>query len=418
MEEWLGGVNADEVRGLGVALGVGLLIGIERERRRVPEAAQHSAAGVRSFTLAALCGGTAVLLGEPMLYVVTIAFGALLAVAYVRTSANDPGLTSEVALLATLLLGGLAMQRPALAAGLGVLVALLLAARDRIHRLSRELISDGELRDGLLLAAAALIVLPLLPDRAIDPLGVFNPARIWWLVVLIMAVGAVGHVVLRAVGGRRGLPIAGFFAGFVSSTAAVAGFGERVRNQPALLRGAVGAALSANLGSLLLFLPVIGTVSVMALELLRWPLLAAGLVLLVGALAGLHGATDAEEPPAAARRMFRFRHALALAALIGGVAAGASLIHQWLGPQAAILGATIAASVELQASGATLAQLYQGGAIEGRLLQWGFVGVLGASALAKSALAFAAGGSAYGLRVTAGLLLMVLAAAGALLLPG
>jgi uncharacterized membrane protein (DUF4010 family) len=418
MEEWLGGINADEVRGLGVALGVGLLIGIERERRRIPDAVQPSAAGVRSFTLAALCGGTAVLLGEPMLYVVTIAFGALLAVAYLRTSANDPGLTSEVALLATLLLGGLAMQRPALAAGLGVLVALLLAARDRIHRLSRELISDSELRDGLLLAAAALIVLPLLPDRAIDPLGVFNPARVWWLVVLIMAVGAVGHVVLRAIGARRGLPIAGFFAGFVSSTAAVAGFGERVRHQPLLLRGAVGAALAANLGSLLLFLPVIGTLSASALQLLRWPLLAAATVLLCGAIAGLRGAGDAEEPPAAGRRMFRFRHALALAMLIGGVAAGASLVHQWLGPQAAILGATIAALVEVHASAATLAQLYGSGAIEAGLLEAGFVAVLGASALAKSALAFAAGGRAYGVRVAIGLLLMVLAAAGGVLLRG
>ena len=416
MDEWLGGVDADEVRGLGVALGVGLLIGIERERRRLPESVAHSAAGVRSFTLAALCGGTAVLLGEPMLYVVTLAFGALLAVAYVRTSTNDPGLTSEVALLATLLLGALSMQRPALAAGLAVLVTLLLAARDRIHRLSRDLISDSELRDGLLLAGAALIVLPLLPDRAIDPLGVFNPARVWWLVVLIMAIGAVGHVVLRAVGMRRGLPIAGFFAGFVSSTAAVAGFGERVRSEPGLLRGAVGAALAANLGSLLLFLPVIGTLSASALQLLRWPLLAAASVLLFGAIAGLRGAVDAEEPPAAGRRMFRFRHALALAALIGGVAAGASLVHQWLGPQAAILGATIAALVEVHASAATLAQLYGSGAIDAGLLEAGFVAVLGASAVAKSGLAFAAGGVAYGMRVAIGLLLMVLAAGGALLL--
>jgi uncharacterized membrane protein (DUF4010 family) len=417
MQDWLGGVAMEDVRGLGVALGVGLLIGIERERRRLPEDLQRSAAGVRSFTLAALCGGVASLLGPLMLAIVTLAFAGLLVVAYLRTSEHDPGLTSEVALLATLLLGALAMQRPGLAAGLAVLVTLLLAARARIHRLSRELISEAELRDGLLLAAAALIVLPLLPDHPIDPLGVVNPARIWLLVVLIMAIGALGHVLLRAVGSKRGFPLAGFFAGFVSSTAAVAGFGERAREQPALLRTAVGAALAANLGSLLLFVPVLGSLSATALPLLRLPLMAAGSVLLLGALAGLRGGGDAVAPPAAERRMFRFRHALLLAGAISGLAAAVGVVHQWLGPQAAVAGATVAALAEVHASAATLAQLHAGGAIDDEALRWGLVAVLGAAALAKSMLAWVAGGRRYGARVTLGLLAMALAAAAATALP-
>ena len=107
-------------------------------------------------------------------------------------------------------------------ATLAVVVAVLVHAKSNLHRISRELISDREMADGLVLLAFALIVLPVLPDQPLDPYGTFNPATIWKLVVLVMAVGALGHVALRVVGTRWGLPLSGFFSGFVSSTAATA----------------------------------------------------------------------------------------------------------------------------------------------------------------------------------------------------
>ena len=115
---------------------------------------------------------------------------------------------------------------------------MVLATKGGMHRFSRELLSQHELYDALLLAASALVVLPLVPDRAIDPYGVINPAMLWRLVVLVMAIGAIGHIALRLVGARHGLPLAGFFAGFASSTAAVAGFGTRVRQTLAIARRA------------------------------------------------------------------------------------------------------------------------------------------------------------------------------------
>src|SRR5690606_41048181 len=99
------------------------------------------------------------------------------------------------------------------------------------------------------------------PDRTLDPWGVFNPSLLWTLVVLVMAISTLGHIALRLVGNHWGLAVAGFFAGYVSSTAAVAGFGQRVRETPALLPQAVGAALLANLASLSLFVPVLLTVA-------------------------------------------------------------------------------------------------------------------------------------------------------------
>src|SRR5690606_33049813 len=159
------------------------------------------------------------------LTVVLVASAALAVVSYWASHRGDPGLTGEMALLLTSRLAAFAQRDPAVAAALGVIAAILPSAKRPRRRLGRWLIRAGEIHDVLLLAAAALVVLPLLPDHPIDPWGALRPQTLWRLVVLILAVGMLGHVALRLVGVRWGLPVAGFFAGFASSTAAVAGFG-------------------------------------------------------------------------------------------------------------------------------------------------------------------------------------------------
>ena len=149
-------------------------------------------------------GAVAAMLGTPALLVVLAAVAALVLSGYHVSRQQDPGLTGEVAMLVTVLLGALAMQAHALAAALGVVVAVLLWAKAPLHRISHELVSEAEVQDALLLAAAALVVLPLLPEEAVDPWGVLQPAMLWKIVVLIMATGMLGHVARRAVGARRG----------------------------------------------------------------------------------------------------------------------------------------------------------------------------------------------------------------------
>lgn len=408
-----------ELQHLAVALGLGLLVGVERERRRPDLPSDRLLAGVRSFALVGLLGGVCMLLGEIVLITGLLGVALLSVVGYQRTSEEDPGLTTELALLLVYALGALAQPHPGLASGLAVLVALLLAAKQRIHRFSRDLISDQEMRDGLLLLAAALVVLPLLPDRALDPLGVINPFKLGLLVVLVMGISALGHVTLRMVGVRRGMAIAGFFAGYVSSTAAVAGFGSRVRQDALTLRPAVAAAMLANLASLSLFLPLFATVSTHALRVIAPALLVAALVLLGGGLAGLRGDGGPEdEAPTQSRRMFQFSHALGFAVLITFVIGISSLLHRWLGAEVAVLAAVAAALAELHAAGASLAQMHAGGVLSDASLRWGFVGLLLASALAKSVLAWVSGGRGYGVRVSIGMAGMTLAAALATWLQG
>ena len=385
------------------ALGLGLLIGAVRQRQH-----PDTLAGLRTHALTALLGAVAYTLGMPVFLVLLGLVAGLVLISYWRESAHDIGLTGEVALVLTLLLGALACEQAVVAVGMAVLTAGLLYAKASLHRFAQQVLSEREVHDGLLLLAAALVILPLVPDRALGPFGSFNPATVWKLVVLVMAISALGHVALRLVGNRWGLAIAGFFAGYVSSTAAIAGFGQRVRETPALLRPAVGAAMLSNLASLSLFVPIVLAVEPRLLGLLAPELVAAALVLLVGGLLGLRGGESAAAPaPTADTRMFRFGQALWFALLIALVLFIAAAMNAWLGPRGALITACIAALAEVHASFASLAQLFHEQVLSAAQVRWGLVGLLATSVLAKSVVAFVSGGRAYGLRVMAGLLVTV-----------
>ena len=143
---------------------------------------------------------------------------------YARSHQDDPGLASEIAMLATFLLGALAQTEPGFAGALSVLVAILLNAKSKLHEFSQNLLTPQEVHDGLLLLASALIVLPLLPAGTIDPWGVIEIRKLWAIVVAIMAIGAAGHVALRVVGPLVGLPLAGFI-GVTSGVTVIGAFG-------------------------------------------------------------------------------------------------------------------------------------------------------------------------------------------------
>ena len=149
------------IYGICVALGIGLLVGAERERRK-DNTPERSAAGIRTFAIASLMGAVSLILGGvelAALAMLVVSAGAM--IAYEKSSAQDPGLTTEFALVSTCLLGALAMHNGLLAAGVGVALALILAARSPIHHFVSSTLTDQELRDILLFFAVALIAMPL-----------------------------------------------------------------------------------------------------------------------------------------------------------------------------------------------------------------------------------------------------------------
>ncbi len=386
------------------------MIGVVRERTRSDTS--NSIAGIRTHSLLALVAGVAISLGIAVFTAVLVLVGGLAIAAYLRSAPQDRGLTSEVAVLGTVLLAGFAQHEPLLAAALAVVTAGLLYAKLPLHRFARDVLSAREVEDALLLAGSALVVLPWLPSMPVDPWGVLVPARLWRLVVLVMAVGMMGEVARRAVGARWGYAVAGFCSGFASSLAVVGGFGHRVRLYPALLLPAVSAALLANLASLLLMAAVLGTASPALLAGCAWPLLAMGVVLALAASPGIAlTAVDAAMPGDVQGRSFRLSQALWLAAAIAVLLLLAAWLRQWLGVSGALLATMVVALAEVHAAVASLAQLFGAQALSAVQSQWGLIAVLACASLAKVVLAGVTGGRAYALRIGGGLGSGVLAAA-------
>ena len=396
---------------IGVALGVGLLIGVERERRK-GDGPERAAAGVRTFAIAGLIGVLAMLTGSSVMVAIAGAgIVALTTVSYLHSGDSDPGLTTEAALIATFILGALAVSRPMIAAGAGVAIALLLISRGALHGFVQRELSDREVRDGIMLAAAALIVLPVLPDHPIDPWGAINPQLVWRLTVLVMAIIAAGYVLQRLVGARWGLPLAGLLGGFASSTATIASMGQRARNDAAVLPSAVAGAALSSVPTVVQLAIVLSVADLATLRLLTIPLVAMGIVGAVyGGLFTLRAvaATDTDRATKIAGRAFSAGTALLFAGLFCVIAILVVLLQRTFGDTGALVGAVTGGFLDAHSSSASVA-----GLASQKLLPHSVAGnaiglILTANTLAK--LIFARiGGAAFFWRVAPGLALMIAA---------
>ena len=354
---------ATEALNLAVALGIGLLLGAERERRKA--AGHRVAEGIRTFALVALVGAVAELLGGGLVLAAAAGVvGALVLLAYALGDKGGPGITTEVAVLVTLLLGALAIHAPQLAAAVGVAAAVILTLRESIHAFVRSTLTETELRDGLLFAAAALVVLPLLPDRAVDAYGVVNPAATWRIVVIFMAISALGHVAVRVLGARVGLPVAGFFAGFVSSAAATGSMAALAKREPGLLLGAAGSAILAGVASLLFLLVLVGSTSLSVVERLAIPLGAAAVAAAVYAAILAFRSIHAEAPQEAGPgRAFDLRTAIGFAVAITAISFVAAFLTDRFGSSALVAAAAIAGLADTHAVAISAASLAVGGRV-------------------------------------------------------
>lgn len=396
--------------GLLVALAIGLLVGVDRERGK-GRGPNRRAAGLRTFALVALAGAVAELVGTAGIAVAGAFVGLAALAAYRATRSGDPGLTTEVALVLVFLLGVLAMRQPALAAGLGVVVAVLLAAKTGMHRFVRRLLSAQELHDALLLSAGAAIVLPLLPDRAIDPWQVLNPRRIWLLLLIVMAINAGGYVSLRALGARRGLLLAGLAGGFVSSTATIAAMGARSRERPELLHECSNAALASNVSTIVQLGLIVAALSPALLDAIVVPLVCAGVPVALLTVASRRKAGVATHDAAGgfAGRPFDPKQVALFVTLVTGVLLASAATLQWLGDRAVAWTLAISGLADVHAAAASAAQLVTLERIDVTRAATALLGALAANSLVKTIAAFTSGGARFGWRVLPGITLLVAA---------
>lgn len=396
--------------GLCVAVGIGLLIGAERERRK-RSGPTRNAAGIRTFAVAALLGAVGVILGGALLLaVIVLLVGGGAWVAYLRARDQDPGITTEFALLLTCLLGGLAIHDSVLAAAIGALLAVLLAARDRMHHFVRRVLSAQELHDILLFSAIALIVLPLAPDRFMGPFDALNPRAMAGLIVLMMAISALGYVAMRSVGPHYGLALAGFASGFVSSTATIYSMGERAAKQGALTNGAVAGAVLSSIATIIQMTVVIGLIQAPLLNSLVLPLalggLAAGLYGLLFMLWGLPGSST-RNPERELGRAFELKTAASFAALVACVLLLSAALNAWLGSRGMLLGAALTGLADAHATAASAASLLAANKISSAQAVGPILVGLSSNTLMKAVVAFKSGGVRYAACIVPGLLLMI-----------
>jgi uncharacterized membrane protein (DUF4010 family) len=306
---------AQPLSGLLVATAVGLMVGVQREQARGD--AEFEPFGVRSFTLCAVLGNISWLLGSWAFALAFVAVAALVVLGYLRSGERDAGLTTETAVLVVVALGALAATRPALAAGTGVGAALLLAVKERIHRFARSVLSPRDVLDGLLLAAAVLVVMPLLPDRGLGPYAALNPRTLWSMVVLVLAINAAGYVALRAFGARLGLLFTGFSGGFVSSTATIAALSQMSRRCDALRSSCRAGAMLSNASTVIQLAIIIAVLAPHLLARLAPAFVAmTAVAVLLAWWMGRDGHHDPAGADALKLRPFRFVHALVFAGII------------------------------------------------------------------------------------------------------
>jgi uncharacterized membrane protein (DUF4010 family) len=221
-----------------VALAIGVLIGLERERSKP---ATGGFAGVRTFALISLAGGLSAYfeleLREPWIGLGTFAaVAAIIVVSYAVTAwRGELGSTSEVSAVIAFLLGSLCVRgQLGLAAGLTVASAAVLALKDWLHRLAQR-IEAADVEATLKFAIVTLIVLPIVPNENFGPppLDVINPHKIWLMVVLISGLNFASYLLVKVVGAEHGIGLTGLLGGLVSSTAVTLGFSQRSRLHPA-----------------------------------------------------------------------------------------------------------------------------------------------------------------------------------------
>jgi uncharacterized membrane protein (DUF4010 family) len=415
---WLALDAPGDLVNLGVALAVGLLIGLQRERQFARDK-EKGPAGARTFPLVALFGGLSVVgAGGPdgpgfpwMPAAGLVGVGVLAAIAYRRVSDDKDsiGLTTEVLLLLTYVLGvAAAAGRPETAAIVGAAALVLAGLKDRLHGFAGRLTDEDETA-AIKFVAIALLVLPFLPDADVGPHGGLNPYDIGLMAVLVAGVSFLGYVAVQALGPGRGLLVTGLLGGLASTTATTAAFARRSREDPRL---SVALAAGTVAACVVLFPRVLVLVAVTNPSFLPalWPSVAAtAAVTVLAAALGLLVLEKAPRVDVDLKNPFRLAPALWFALLYAGVVLATRTAEAWWGSEGLLATAAISGATDVDALTLTASRLERGGLAQGVLADAVVVGIV-SNSLVKTGIAFALGSRAYAVRV--GIALLATAAAG------
>lgn len=267
---------------LGIALGLGLLVGLQRER------AASRLAGLRTFPLVTLLGSLCALLAQTYGgWTLAVGLGALAAMVVmgnlieIREGNADPGLTTEVALLLMYAVGAyLILGEREVAIAIGGGLAVLLQFKGSLHGIARKL-GDDDLKAIMRFVLISLVVLPVLPNRAFGPYAVLNPREIWLMVALIVGISLAGYIIYKFFGEGAGILMGGILGGLISSTATTVSYARRTKGGST---GSRGASVVIMVASTIVFGRVLFEIALVAPSLLTTALAPILLLMLLQAL--------------------------------------------------------------------------------------------------------------------------------------
>lgn len=409
---------------LGLALALGLLVGLERgwQERHAEEGTRI--AGLRTFGLISLLGGLCALLAEQvgsiLLGFTFLAFALLVFVSYfdsVRRS-GDRGMTTVVATLVTFALGALTvMGYETVAAAVAVVVTILLGLKPVLHGWVARLRQE-ELYAVYKLLLISVVLLPVLPNQGFGPWQTLNPYEIWWMVVLIAGVSFIGYFAVRIGGAGRGVLVTALSAGLVSSTALTLNFSRVARANPQgqrLLGAGIAFAAATMFPRLLL---VVGIIYPPVVFYLLFPVGLMGAIVFGGGYWLWRGAKRQTTPHLTLENPCDLGMAVKFGGLLALVMLASRALKEWFGDIGLYVVAGISGISDVDAISLTLARMAQD---EAEALTVAAIGIFLAAmvnTLVKGGLAWGIGGARFGLPILGIFLLSVVMGGSSLLLWG
>lgn len=402
-----------------VALAIGLIIGLERGWQTRDEGEGERAAGLRTHALAALLGAVWGAIaqikgdgGSIALGLAFLAFSAAIVLFRYRETARDGtfGATTVVAAMLAFTLGTYAvLGNVQVAAASGVAVAVLLALKAVLHAWVKRL-TWSELRSGLVLLAMTFILLPLLPNRTVDPWGAINPFEIWLLTIVIAAISFVGYVALKLAGETTGILITGLAGGLASSTAVTVTLAKLAREHPEQRCPLIAGTLIAGATMMARVLVIVGLINAQLLLQLAWPigLAAAVLVGLAVYLLRKPDAANGGQRPIALTNPFDLPTVLRFGAILAVITALAKVGTNAFGAAGAYALAFLSGIADVDAITLSMARL-GGGTLGADVAAHAIAIAVAVNTLAKAGLGWMMGGSETGRRLVATAVIAIVA---------
>jgi len=405
------GSELESVLALATSAGIGLLVGLERERNPLTKA------GLRTFALIAMLGCLVTLLANEVHsgWIVAVAMllvGGAITAAHVvdpATKADDSGTTTIVAALLVFALGALiALGHSRLAVAVGVSITMILYFKPELEGFSQQL-TPQDLRSMLRFAVLSAVILPLLPDRPLapsGPLAAVSPYNVWLMVVLISGVSLLGYVAWRLTLGRGGLLVTGLLGGLVSSTAATLVAAKHARGNPGSNHSALTVILLANATMLLRVILLVALVAPAVLPstaVILVPALLLGLPLLLLHWRGASGSERQEE--GAYRNPANLTAAIGFGAMYAVLLVLAAWLGGYAGPYGVYALAAVSGLTDVDAITLSALRLTSTGALTMTQAAAAIALAVGSNLLAKTALVYLTGGRSLGNGAALGFLL-------------